>query len=560
VTSAVLPASLSPEGLAVLDPGKSPTGRQLLVLSNEVSNTLDYLDLEDLIAVPAAAGAGSFTPTMLRDGPGGDTLQISSLLTTGEVTNGLTPGSSVYVAPGIPDGMGAYDNKDGTFTLLVNHELAPDRGDQQTVQGLSPAVTGARISRFIVAKDVDGDASNGYQSKLLSGGLAYDRVLSTAPGFATGGFSRFCSANLIEAGRFEGRGFADTLYLMGEETTDGRFFGLDPATGTLHHLPAMGRGGWESATALDTGNPDTVAVMLFDDSPGTANYLYLWVGRKEPGSADFLARNGLAAGNGSLYAWKADGIANTPAGLNGVDLLADVAGGWVKLGSGSEIAALPTAASQRALAAAQGAMAFVRIEDGDTNPANGRQVAFSSTGGSGDDLYGNTNSIDLSSAFGADGLLREGSNTVLRVLVDGDRLTGLGPDRIVRSPDNLAWSSNGRLYVQEDKSVNAAQFGSEEASIWEIDPLTGMATRWAQIDRSAIPAAYGQSQTPAARDEVGNWESSGIIDVSAIYGAAAGSLFLADVQAHSLSNGNLNGPGSLVEGGQIVLIQNTGLL
>jgi hypothetical protein len=40
-----------------------------------------------------------------------------------------------------------------------------------------------------------------------------------------------------------------------------------------------------------------------------------------------------------------------------------------------------------------------------------------------------------------------------------------------------------------------------------------------------------------------------------MYGAPAGSFFLADVQAHSLNNGNLVGSQYLTEGGQIDLIQ-----
>ena len=80
-----------------------------------------------------------------------------------------------------------------------------------------------------------------------------------------------------------------------------------------------------------------------------------------------------------------------------------------------------------------------------------------------------------------------------------------------------------------------------------------LSQRWAQIDRSAVPTAYGQSDGAPA--DIGNWESSGVLDVSSLYGAAAGSVFLADVQAHSLSNGNLLGANYLVEGGQILLLQ-----
>ncbi|MFM7641348.1 MAG: choice-of-anchor I domain-containing protein [Cyanobium sp.] len=558
VTSVVLPESLSPEGLTVLEANRSATGRPQLVVSNEVSNTLDYLDLPTLINSRGPGMAGFATKPMLMDVAGGSTLQISSLLTNGEITNGLAPGSSAYVAPGIFDGMGAFDNGDGTFTLLVNHELGASDGYQMSVTGLNANVSGARISRFVIAKDIDGNAANGFQARVLSGGLAYDEVKSVDPTFSKGGFTRFCSANLSEPLQFGGgRGFVDRLYFAGEEGGPGRFFALDTANADLHHLPALGRGGWESAVAVDTGSANTVALMLFDDTSGTANYLYLWVGTKDPSSGDLLRRNGLDASSGALYAWKAEAISNQT-GLNGVALNTAVAGHWERLGSGSEIAALTTAPALRALAQAKGAMAFVRIEDGDVNPSTGQQVAFNTTGGSGADLYGNTNVIDLSGAFAADGSLLTAANTSsLKVIVDADRLTGVARQTGVRNPDNIAWAGNGKLYIQEDRSLPAGtadgQFGSQEASIWEVDPITGTQQRWAQIDRSAVPNAYGQSDSLPA--DIGNWESSGVIEVSQLFGAPAGSVFLSDVQAHSLTNGTLNGNSYLVEGGQIQLIQ-----
>jgi hypothetical protein len=95
-----------------------------------------------------------------------------------------------------------------------------------------------------------------------------------------------------------------------------------------------------------------------------------------------------------------------------------------------------------------------------------------------------------------------------------------------------------------------------------IDPITGDSiddpTRWAQIDRTAIPTAYWQTQlayTNPDSNGVGNWVSSGIIDVSAFYDVAAGFYFVANVQAHSIKDGNIGGFGYLVEGGQIDLIQ-----
>jgi hypothetical protein len=558
VTTVVLPDSLSPEGLTVVEANRSATGKAQLVVSNEVSNTLDYLDLPTLINSVGMGMAGSFTMPMLKDGAGGPSLQITGLITNGEVTNGLAPGSSAYVAPGIFDGMGAYDNGDGTITLLVNHELGADAGYQINVPGLNANVNGARISQFVIAKDIDGNAANGFQARVLSGGLAYDEVRSSDPGFAKGGFSRFCSANLSEPVQFGGgRGFVDRLHFLGEESSSGRFFTLDTANGDLHHLPALGRGGWEAAVAVNTGSANTVALMLFDDTSGTANHLYLWVGSKDPTSADLLRRNGLATSSGGLYAWKAETI-RTQSDLSAIAFNTSVSGHWEWLGSGDEIAALPTAAALRSLAQGKGAMEFIRIEDGDVEPITGQQVAFNTTGGSGADLYGNTNLIDMSNAFAADGSLRTTADTSsLRVVVDADRLTGLARQDGVRNPDNIAWSRNGKLYIQEDRSLLGGtadgRFGSQEASIWEVDPITCQADRWAQIDRSAVPVAYGQSDSLPT--DIGNWESSGVIEVSHLFGAAPGTVFFTNVQAHSLTNGTLNGSSYLAEGGQIQLIQ-----
>ncbi|MFO7628756.1 MAG: hypothetical protein R6W06_04425 [Prochlorococcaceae cyanobacterium] len=87
------------------------------------------------------------------------------------------------------------------------------------------------------------------------------------------------------------------------------------------------------------------------------------------------------------------------------------------------------------------------------------------------------------------------------------------------------------------------RLSAEEASIWKLDPR--------RFDAVSGQAAF----TGLDSNGVGNWESSGIIDVSALYGGLPGSFFLANVQAHNLGGGNLHGSGYLVEGGQIVLIE-----
>src|SRR5262249_42801890 len=46
-----------------------------------------------------------------------------SLMSVGDSVNLKPDGMTPYRMVGIPDGLGAYDNGDGTFTLVMNHEL-----------------------------------------------------------------------------------------------------------------------------------------------------------------------------------------------------------------------------------------------------------------------------------------------------------------------------------------------------------------------------------------------------------------------------------------------------
>ena len=67
-------------------------------------------------------------------------------------------------------------------------------------------------------------------------------------------------------------------------------------------------------------------------------------------------------------------------------------------------------------------------------------------------------------------------------LYDGD-MAGNQDDGI-RSPDNLDWGDDGLIYIQEDRSTSNATFGGtagREASIWQLDPATGAATRIAEM-------------------------------------------------------------------------------
>src|SRR3954464_1450598 len=77
-------------------------------------------------------------PYLVPSNPG---VTIMPLITTGEsAANG-------YRMVGIPDGLGAFDNGDGTFTVLMNHEL-------RNAVGVTRAHgnKGAFVSKWIISK------------------------------------------------------------------------------------------------------------------------------------------------------------------------------------------------------------------------------------------------------------------------------------------------------------------------------------------------------------------------------------------------------------------------
>ncbi len=86
-----------------------------------------------LFGVSAIAFAGEFqgpsssaTPYYLSVG----TADITSLLTVGDSVRPMPNGVDPYRMVGIPDGLGAFDNGDGTFTLLMNHEIGATAGSR----------------------------------------------------------------------------------------------------------------------------------------------------------------------------------------------------------------------------------------------------------------------------------------------------------------------------------------------------------------------------------------------------------------------------------------------
>lgn len=475
------------------------------------------------------------------------------ILTIGETVNG-------YTAPGIPDGMGAFDRGD-SVEIVSNHELVANGGYTYTL-GNGTQLAGARITSLIISKET---------RQLTDIGLAFDTIYNRAgeivdaPGdLEFSGLNRLCAAGYVAAGQ---AGFVDDALLTGEETNGGSGFVLDVASDTLYAVPWLGRAAWESAAALDIpGIKDTHIALLIGDDRGDAPML-LYVGKKQQGG-NFLERNGLTGGR--LYMWVASNGDISPADWNGTGSVrrgrfvevenynAAKAGSANSQGElGFDALGFATQAELDAQKAAIGAFNFSRPEDLHTNPAPGKggQVIFASTGrntplNQGADLWGTTYVIDVKINKG-----RISNNNItanFRIVYDGDDagLQFAHPDLGIRSPDNLVWADDGYAYLQEDRSVTGfGEVSGEEASIWQLDPVSGKALRVAQVNRTAVPAG----QTDTAPTDIGNWETSGIIDVTELFGATNERLLFLNTQAHSVNGGDIAAK-NLVEGGQYLFL------
>ncbi|MGD8817930.1 MAG: DUF839 domain-containing protein [Acidobacteriota bacterium] len=487
---------------------------------------------------------------------------IESIFNVGEtLANGYTPA-------GVLDGITAFDGPGDTVRVLVHHELNNDDGYAYSLSGATGpySLTGARVSYL----DIDP-----LTREIVDGGLAYDRAYDRAGSLVSDasqineagdplrGFARFCSAAGVAAGEY---GFVDDIHFANEESDNGSVWAIDIAGRDIWAVPALGRGAWENVTVMDSGQDDLVAILLGDDTAPAP--LYLYVGRKDAiDDGSFLDRNGLAVGQ--LYAWVADGPKmsrpTTPEDFNGTG--SSLSGNFRKVRTwqngkagkdGYDALGYLDDVTLRAEAAKAGAFFFSRPEDVSTNPTMGNQAVFASTGRG--QLYPSDNwgalyivTIDFSKL--ADESSPNNLGAGISILYDGDDTAN--QDFGIRSPDNLDWADDGFIYAQEDRSTSPGSlFGgtsSIEASLWKVDPYSGAAWRVGEIDRSVVVPV---GVTDSGAGDIGNWESSGVLDVTGLFGGTPGvdTILIADVQAHGIRDGIIGGDGNLVQGGQLIIL------
>ncbi|CAB4862486.1 MAG: DUF839 domain-containing protein [Actinobacteria bacterium] len=415
---------------------------------------------------------------------------------------------------GIPDGMGAYRNEDGTITLLSVHEVpsygaigalakAADKG--KTIQGIS-------ITKLILTKAGDRVSSASdfiktwsfynYNTKKYQ-----DTTVGAAPTTQTLGMdnfiSRFCSATLVQAGGLSFKdgsttyGHEGPVFLSGEEDGDsgyGRAFAFD-MDGNGINLPRMGLASWENLMPNLKPGKNTV-VMGNEDGNATDSQLFMYVGTKTT-EGTFADKAGLT--NGEVHVMSIPDIANDNAfrATYGKNKAVDVT--FKKTIWDADMK------TQQADHLAQGTE-MSRVEDGEWDPTNPNVFYFVTTESNKDPGATKSNPATPTVSRDGGGFWRltfvDGQKpelgAKLELLLDGSE------DPYLSKPDNMTVTSDGIVLLQEDPGKN-----DHLARIVAFRPKDGKLAVVAQFNPNYFAPKGSNFMTT---DE----ESSGIIDVTSM--------------------------------------------
>ena len=512
------------------------------------STIVSFVALAAAVATAVAAAGTSVKPYVVAVG---DEYDVEALFSVDDRVPESSNSSLRYRMVGIPDGLGAHPNGDGTSTLYMNHELGFGVTSSPLVDTngvpVGPAYRGALVSKWTL------DA----QGNPIKGERAYDWVydentfLGPAPDTSNVAqmprqFGRFCSGDLVGPPH----GFSDWIYFANEEVGPADSFdglgGLAVAIidNNLYTLPKLGRFAWENTVVQTTPGNRTV-IMGMEDGPAALgrsvpnSQVYMYVGKKDPrNGASVLRRNGLD--NGELYVL-------VPADAENASE-AEFTGGAIEV----EWRLIPNAGELsdpqlEAASDAAGAFTFARPEDGAFNKRDRGEYFFVTTG----DATVPSNKLGRLYSL----RLNPGNPTqggTLTVVYNADEIVAAGGD-VALSPDNVG-SSSDYLMINEDGTGASRQVMASrgrDGSVWRFDVTSGRvgidassATRVAELDP---PGRNGSP--PDGSVGPGVWETSGIIDASALFGA---DWWLSDVQAHPPTPAPA--PGT-VEDGQLFLLR-----
>lgn len=438
---------------------------------------------------------------------------VTPIMTVGETL------ASGYRMESIPDGISIKRRGEGRLDVYLNHETStvPFPFTPATGVGFND-FTNSMVSHLIL---------NQHSAGVLSGSYVIPSEAN---------YQRFCSNFL---GTKE-HGFEFDLLLTNEEATDfvnrtgtawpagpgaeqaGVVVALDIKHRRYRSIYGMGRHNHENSVAIPGyGHPVVISGDDTFNAPSSQVYMY-------------QASSAAAVWNdeGALYAFKSDDPATNDYG--DLSLGESVSGTFIPV---PRAIAVGDQTGLENWSNANNVFQFIRIEDTayDRNTPNvmyladtgePRAIPDATTGrlkrGPSGTLGPYPNGRIFKMVFDASDPTKVQS---LSVLIDADQ-GGYGNVGVIHQPDNLETTANS-LLIQEDPGSHNQ--GSTTARIWRYDLSDGNLEIVARVNQSADEGPTDVDPTPAAR--AGAWESSGIIDVSSVFGPGA---FLVDIQAGTL--------------------------
>ena len=462
------------------------------------------------------------TPYVLPTQPGISTYSIFTTDNTGAATDDKVGG---YGLAGAPDGLGAYDNGDGTFTLLVNHELSASAGAVH-----AHGAAGAFVSEWVIAKSNFAVLSG---SDLIRSVYTWNSTTQQSNTTASAvSFSYFCAGDLAAPTAYynAGTGLGSTarIYLHGEENGSGAQLGT-VATGTSKGKSYVlgkfnlstngsglgGFGSWENALANPFTQNKTIVIANSDGGSGIMNNaLAIYVGTKTAAGSE-VDKAGLT---------------------NGVTKFIKVTGNTVEIINSSTRATNIVSGTAFTLSGTA-STTFSRPEDGAWNPLDSRQYYFVTT-----DVY-NAVADGQGGQIGRSRLWRLNFTDITNPDAGGTIDMLLDGTEGQNMFDNLTVSADGLVFLEEDVG-----FASHNGKVWKYDPVTDTMQQILKHD----PARFGDLSRSPTSPFTENEEASGIIDISSIMGVngVSDKWLLSSDQAHYTSGIT----SAQVEGGQIFAI------
>jgi hypothetical protein len=336
--------------------------------------------------------------------------QVQPIITVGEAA------ANGYAMVGVPDGLGAVDNGDGSFTLLMNHELAADKGAVR-----AHGQKGAFVSRWVI---------NAESLQVLSGA---DLTKTTVPPNLS--FNRLCSADLAPYASFynkaSGKGYNGQLFLNGEEDKAGGRAFAHSLDGTSYLLADFGHIAWENLLAHPSSQDSSLVIGLDDIHDGL---LLVYLGNKSK-TGNAIEQAGLVGGE--LFALKVSGERFSLVALPNMSNLDGV--------------------SLRAAAKKLGASGFARPEDGAWDTLDPSKFWFATT----DKIDGDSR---LSQLLFDDIAQPQQGGRITTMLKASD----IGAQMF----DNLTVDADGRVLIEEDPGAH-----ERLAAIWMFDPKLKVTTQ-----------------------------------------------------------------------------------